>query len=321
MLGRAKDQAKKGACAYQLSGHGRMIKVYVSGYGGTYPLYGPSDIGVESYRPYFAWGWSKFYGVMQASRITGTHKATRDSTGAQLGLWAYIWWNRLPEVWPGAVCPAMNAPEIWQKAVAALVAGDYTRYGKVAIHCGAIGYQWNVTLRGPGLVSLPGIPGGKNRWPNKLWQPSGSWDNTQWIDWELFLPGGQGPFVAQAISDEEINQPASIAEAWDSWDVGSCGQIDTSNWSVENTWPGWHVGPQSAGTNGWAILNAGRHRGSPNVLYADGHVSADAGRAIAVSDLGACPGGSWTGIQAVSWFDYDATYGTMSRILPRRERY
>ena len=89
--------------------------------------------------------------------------------------------------------------------------------------------------------------------------------------------------------------------------------------TVECIVPGVHVGPMSAGTKGWAILNAARHKGSPNILYADGHAAADANRRIGSGDLGSCPAGNWNGLQATSWDDYMAQdFGTMWHIIPQQ---
>ena len=129
-------------------------------------------------------------------------------------------------------------------------------------------------------------------------------------------------YGTQAINPEEIHTPADCAEAWDSWDLDTAPNVAfDASWEVECVLPGWHVGPMSRGTRGWALLNADRHQDGPNILYADGHVASDARRRINPStELGACPAGSWEGLKAVSWNDYRMhTWGTMWHIVPQQE--
>jgi len=84
--------------------------------------------------------------------------------------------------------------------------------------------------------------------------------------------------------------------------------------------PGAHGGPFIR-ANAWAALNASRHAGSPNVLYVDGHVAADATRALTAGDLGACSYGSWAGSKLTSWPDRDPTFGSLNHIAPICEFY
>ena len=89
-------------------------------------------------------------------------------------------------------------------------------------------------------------------------------------------------------------------------------------WDVENLIPGWHVGPQSKYGNGYALLNGARHPESPNILYADGHVSANATKELTASDLGNPPAscGTFQDCLLNSWDDWDDDFGTMHYIVP-----
>ena len=123
---------------------------------------------------------------------------------------------------------------------------------------------------------------------------------------------------------DEIAKAANVAEAFDGWDPHSIPDLNWADpgthgeWSWENIVPGWHVGPQSEHCNGWALLNGARHPESPNVLYADGHVAADATNNVPTGQLSGLPGGaSWEASKVKSWYDFDAVFGTMGHIVPR----
>jgi len=61
------------------------------------------------------------------------------------------------------------------------------------------------------------------------------------------------------------------------------------------------------------------HSGGVNVLYADGHVAADATEELKPSQMGPMPnGGTWKGMKINSWQDYVKTWGTLHHVVPQR---
>lgn len=321
-LAYARGLARKAVCSSNLDTYSVALTMYLAEYSmyppmGAHPAPVPVTAGGAVVPMWYGYGFPKINGVLHANRITGTHKHSNYAIDA------YLW--EADEVWEGAVCAGMDAMRMWQMLDAAADAGRVSYDGKPAMYKAATSYQWNPTLRSPNIPIPVTLPSG--RWPNKLWDPWGTsgWDNVWWIDHVINLPSGS--YVAQAIRPEEIFMPQEIAEAWDSWDHGSAPGVNIqTSWATDNMYPGWHCGPMSRGTNGWALLNAARHPAGPNILYADSHVASDANKEINPSDLGPCPAGSWDGLKAVSWGDYmddpdDDRYdfGTMWHICPRRE--
>ena len=146
----------------------------------------------------------------------------------------------------------------------------------------------------------------------------------------LVYPAGTGnvDYAAQAIRPSEVYNPSRVAEGWDSNDLETTPNINVAApaptcWDIENLAPGWDVGPFNYLTGGIALLNAYRHQGSPVILYADGHVAADATRTINASDLPAAPGswGSWAGLKCTTWSDWDPRWGTLQHIVPNLSYY
>ena len=115
----------------------------------------------------------------------------------------------------------------------------------------------------------------------------------------------------------EIEDPANTAEAFDSMDFECAPNIrfDQNDYGLEKLTPGWHAGPYCDTTGGWAALNGARHPSSPNILYADGHVSADATKVLEPRHMGSAPNGNWSGIRLNSWDDFDPQFGTMRHIV------
>ena len=302
-LARAREMAREVSCKAQLSAFGKALAMYLAR-NDAYPHFGPMGLEVIGAGPEYWEAFPKFWAVLEESGITGTHVTN-------WGVQAYV--LEADEVWEKAFCPSMDAPEILAAADAAVAEGRLPYDGKPSLHRAAIGYQWNVCLRA-------GTPQG--RWPNVLQGMAEARlnDFTRWIEWPLEMVDGSA-YGTQAINPEEIHMPALCAEAWDSWDVGAAPNVDIQTTMLEGVVPGWHVGPMSAGTKGWAILNGARHDCGSNILYADGHVLGDARRKIdPPNDLAACPGGSWEGLQAVSWDDYMVRdFGTMWHIIPQRK--
>lgn len=301
-LARAREMAREVSCKAQLSAFGKSLALYVAR-SDAYPHYGPWGIWVTGAHPMYWNAFPKFWAILEEQGVTGTHETN-------WGVQAYI--LEADEIWEKAFCPSMDAPAILAAADAATDEGRLGYDGKASLHRAAAGYQWNLCLRA-------GTPSG--RWPNKL-QPYDEArlnDYTMWINWILEMVDGTS-YGTQAIRPEEIHNPAVCAEGWDSWDLGTAPNVGIqTSYSVECLVPGWHVGPMSTGTKGWALLNGTRHDSGANILYADGHVLADARRKIDPSkDLADCPAGSWEDLQATSWDDYMDTWGTMWHIIPQQ---
>jgi prepilin-type processing-associated H-X9-DG protein len=302
-LGRALDLARKAVCAGQMNVYGRGSLMYVKEHN-SYP-----PMGDNRFQP---WGWPKFYGVMQAMGLRARRK--------EQGIWDFSEWE-LDECWEKAFCPAMDYVTIIKRADKALPSNAHPLM-KVALHRVAAGYQWNVTLRAAGRAMPPTCESG--RWSTACWPPDlgwPAWDNTGWLGFPIFLVRQSRWYICQAVVPDELPDPAHVAEAWDGMDYETLPHLTWPNgtWSREGLCPGWHVGPQSEGTRGWAVLNGARHPSSPNILYADGHVGADATRQLSPSQMGPMPnGGSWKDMKLNSWEDFLDTWGTMHHIVPER---
>jgi prepilin-type N-terminal cleavage/methylation domain-containing protein/prepilin-type processing-associated H-X9-DG protein len=307
-LGKARDGARRAVCGSQLNSYGQMMNTYVSAYG-SYPKMGAQSTGDPPY--------AKFYAVLKMAGIKPT--SVVDGRAFYDGL-------TFSQIWKSALCPAMDGAGIWQQAAEA---GGYMAQAKSDSAPAAIGYQWNVCLRGA-ENSAPAVPNGRypvnatnigNRW----------WDYKlqQWIWWPLHGADNSW-YVAQAISPEEIFCASACAEAWDSMDLNSVPKAvywgnSGSDWSAcywENLVPGWNVGPQTWDSNGWALLPADRHptgNGSPNILYADGSVRPDATRRLTAQDIPAIASrfGGATEMHLMSWGDYDPNrLGTIFHVVP-----
>ena len=180
-------------------------------------------------------------------------------------------------------------------------------------HPAAIGYQWNVTLRG--------AEGGRP-YPAKLLPSSLTWwDDTLWI-WFIIHLRNDESYLTQATHPNQIGSPSNVAEAWDGMDLGTV-PVRTywNDWNYEGLMAGWHVGPQTVGTDCWVPLPADRHPGgSPNILYADGSARSDARRRLTAGDIPriAARAGGGT-MHLVSWEDFDSTFGTIPHVVPKAE--
>ncbi|HET6427742.1 MAG TPA: hypothetical protein VFJ30_04990, partial [Phycisphaerae bacterium] len=143
--------------------------------------------------------------------------------------------------------------------------------------------------------------------------PNGDW-RWQWVGHSVYLPDGRRAYT-QAVHPDELEDTALKAEAWDSWDVKSAPKVDWWNTIPGlggSITPGWHAGAATVG--GKVMFNALRHDGSPNILYADGHVAADATRPITSAD-GLRP--ELDGLKAVTYEEWDDTFGTFRRLVPQ----
>ncbi|GAF88187.1 unnamed protein product, partial [marine sediment metagenome] len=109
----------------------------------AYPHYAPltrshvSD-GLEVFGdvdPLVAEAFPKFWAVLEELGINGTHVTN-------WGVQAYVW--EADEVWEKALCPSMDAAEVFAAADAAAdTAGGVYYDGKPSLHRAAAGYQWN----------------------------------------------------------------------------------------------------------------------------------------------------------------------------------
>ena len=317
-LGRARDLARKSLCATQLKAYAGAIQAYVTAHG-MYPRLGGDYILGQGGPGAIDVPYTKMYTVMEQSGIT--------VGGRKLNGW-YYYDKLIPEdVWPKALCPAMDPGPIWDQAMNE--AGANVPQNKPSSCLAGVGYQWNVTLRGREWAGRK-MPFG--RFPANLVRLQREYSASEWTTWYLELRDSQ-LYVTQAINPQEIENPSYCAEAWDGMDIDSVHKDaywgnSAIDWDAcdygESLVPGWTVGPQTLGTNGWALLPADRHPGgSPNILYADGSVRADATRRIILEED--IPGidarlGANREIHLISWDDYEPElYGTIPHLLPRRK--
>jgi len=221
-----------------------------------------------------------------------------------------VYFGQVDQIWSGALCPAVDAEEIvdkWAKPLGA----------KSALHPATVAYSWNPALRS----KTPAQDGDGNWLLTRMpaaYVVGNEIDALNWtkgIDVRLFRPDGTA-CAAQAVNRAEIDDPAHVAEAWDSCDLDTTPDPGAlvGDARGENLLPGWHCGPQSADANGWAMLNGARHPSSPNILYADGSVRSDAGRRLTAAEVG----NKWANVRANSWDDWDDQLGTIHHLLPRR---
>jgi prepilin-type processing-associated H-X9-DG protein len=229
-------------------------------------------------------------------------------------------------LWDGGVCPAMDTgPLVTTARSAAWETGINS--SKVSRHLEAIGYQWNSCMRG--TTSCGGACGytppcgyiGRSCPGLEDWtiHPRDTWES----DTLLSLPDGSSGWNAQAVRPDEVESAQTKAEAWDTFDLDTTPGIPfsqyTDNWMIEHSMPGWHIGPFTDGTNGRVLFNAGRHQGSPNILYADGHVSADATNTDIINNA-AISGVVGPTAKVTSYTDFDPTWGNLNRIAPKLTR-
>jgi prepilin-type processing-associated H-X9-DG protein len=318
-LSRAKALAKKSMCAQQLHSLGSAGAMYVSLYD-SYPFDCVPGISIVNGPGYdYECYWPKVYGIFGVTNVKGTQKTN-------FGTWAYL--QEPDEIVASgmgiALCPGMDAKAIWTyNRDKCFNTPDGFHEGKPEFHKGAIGYQWNTALRSA-VPNRSYYHCGVGRWNPRVESYQGHatilWSRT---DINLYVPTDsdmldwQNGWVCQAVRPDEIRSAGTVAEAWDSHDMATTPGIVKSwpTWWTENLIPGGHAGPFSRG-NAWAALNGLRHSGSPNILYADGHVSADATRPLKPADLGSCSYGSWNDATLTSWPDRDPKFGSLNHIAP-----
>ena len=326
-LNRAKDIARKAACSALMQQHGRGVAIYVSG-NNSYPNFTPREDGGSPpggypggrYMPippydsmipnklYVSEGIPKFYGVIESEGIKGY----------PTNWGGYYYYCAVDKIWKGAFCPAMNAPAI---LAAANKAGNFGFNGNYLFwewfHQWGVGFQWSLFLRAKAVWALRGSDGTMaDRYPPTLY-PGYTWDLWQWGTGATGLMNGKY-YWTQAVNPEEIQIPAECAEAYDTWDLESTPGIPwlTSLQSRGGLTPGWYMGYASSG--GHVLFNGYRHRGCANILYADGHISSDAGDPWDPS--GMAP--EYAGMKAYTYHDFDPNlWGSIDRMVPRKEFY
>jgi prepilin-type processing-associated H-X9-DG protein len=172
-------------------------------------------------------------------------------------------------------------------------------------------YQWNVDLR---------TLAGGHRTSNKLKPTSPDPQNYaaywQWIGGQVKPPNETTWYYTQAIAPEELAQPAMVMESSDGWDLRTAPKI---NWLADPgrgmLTPGISVGPYI--NNGRVLYNGFRHKAPPNVLYADGHVKADATKVVdALAELGS----DFEGASIYTYPDWNDVWGNLEHVVPRLEK-
>ena len=317
-LTRARDMAKKALCSTTISNHGKSMAMYVSAYD-AYPILSPWPWMTPKLRLLSegqptgeVLGWPTFYGLLEMNDLRGSVRTT-------WGMWYYG--APVDQIWDGCLCPAMDAPSIWMAQDNAASLDGEPSYGgspltMMSYHQWAVGYQFNHYLRSA-------VPIG--RYPNRPGPLAQGEENVstwcyQWIMGHLNLRNGESYYI-QAVNDEELGQAAQVAQAWDGWDLES---LPAVNWMTEtqsrgSMTPGWHSGPPSWGTK--VIFNAYRHKGCPNILYSDGHVSSDANMVFDPEEeelVDYDP--TYAGLQATTYSHFnEMLWGNVDRVIPMAE--
>ena len=313
-MGRAREMARKSVCKTRMKNCGTAVTTFVNERG-NYPNLGGRNAPRDT--------WPKFNEVMQAMGIPPTSMTNKFPE------YQYSMPNELPDA---ALCPSMDLGAMWSFLGRTLWEAGRDVETKACRFQNAIAFQWNVCLRGPGGANA-WIPLGRvypSAWRVDDYFSSydDGWDNTSQTDTWLRLP--EGIYVAQAVRSSEVENPANCAEAWDSFDPDTIMDMARppgdpkllklgTNYLMEHWIPGGHWGPATTDASGWAVLNGRRHKGSPNILYADGSVREDATRLLMPSDL---PQWQYSGLDRawlVSWPDKDPFWGSMKHIVPRAE--
>ncbi len=326
MLGRARDLAKRAVCSANMHNLGTILQAYAAEHK-SYPHMSPW---VWRSSPMMMWddgsfsheldGWPKIYGLLEFNGFKGTRKTA-------WGNWYYG--GPINQIWPGAMCPSMDVPLVYEISNNAGNNGFWanTMYW-IQYHPWAMSYQWNPMMRAktkqsPFRYVLRLHPLDREREPD-MWQ---------WPQPVAFLPPPRDDttWVSHAISPAELESPVRTAEAWDTWDPECLPNLNADapggqrGWWGNTTWhgsqfvPGWQAGMTRAGATG--LLNGHRHRGSPNILYADGGVRADATKRVDPLSAGFwVPSGAveadYVGAVANTWPDWNETYGTYHHLVP-----
>ena len=333
-LNRAKEIARKTVCSSTLGEQGKGVAIYVSQHG-SYPHFTPwpydtgpgppngPHVGVMALlAPYngiitgqnWIYGWPKLYGILDASGIKGY----------PTNWGGYYYSTPIERIWKGCFCPSMNAPAM---LAAANNAGKFGYGGNYLFwtwfHQWAVGYQWSVNLRAkfPGDSGYVGGPC-PGRFPPKLTSYGAAnppWDMWQWNAGRIYLVGKPDPYFAQAVNPDEIQGTMECIEATETWDMESTPGFNylTTISAMGQMTPGWFIGLPQSGCR--VLFNGYRHKGSPNILYADSHVASDANRDIDPVNDG-FTGANYAGMKATTYNYFDSTlWGNVDRLAPRRE--
>ena len=312
VLSRAKAIARKAVCASNISNHGRSVLTYSTQYD-SYPFMCQRTMGgwgaisqgaIGGANP--AHGWPKFYGLMQINRMKRSA-----NVAASWGLNYYYMSNaRLADMWPGSVCPAQD----WVQTVMASIQTPPAVHPItwMQMHKYAMGYEWNQYL----TAAVPYTMGGINRFPRNPvrtasdWSEYGTYDLWQWISRARTMPDGTLG-AQQSVSPAEVDHPADVAEAWDSWDLGSTPGVAwaSGETAASRMDPGWASGVPRLGD--YVAFNGYRHSGACNILYADGHVASDAETDMPASKLT----GNLVGAKILTWSGLDSDWGHLNKIF------
>ena len=305
-MGRAREMTRKAVCSAQMHNHGVGVASYIAGYQ-SYPHFAPWPWMTNKQGTMMRYedggfddglnGWPKFYGVLEANGIAGSKKTT-------WGNWYYD--GPIDTIWPPGLCPNMDAVKILEHANHA---GNFDYDGNwlywVWFHKWAVGYQWSPFLRAT-------TPNGRDPAVLKREDEDDTW-LYQWV--MPYVKLNDVWYCTQATNPDQVENTANTAEAWDSWDIESTPSINW--WSQKTSYgaitPGWHGGV--AMSNRRAMFNSWRHKGSPNILYADGTVKADA--TYRVDPVAQGLPAEYSGIWANSWQDFDPVWGNYNHLLPR----
>jgi prepilin-type N-terminal cleavage/methylation domain-containing protein len=306
---RARELAQRAVCATNMSNLGKLLQGYSAEYN-SYPHFSPW---VWQSSPQMMWedgsftheldGWPEIYGLLEFNGIKGTRKTA-------WGNWYYG--NPINQIWSGATCASVDLPKILDLANKSGNDGfNSNPMYWVWYHPWAASFQWNAMTRA--RTKQPPY-----RYKVNLheldWQTEP--DMWQWTQPWAFLKVGTNPWVSHAISPSEVMSPARVAEAWDGFDPESAPNIDWGGDTVgigAQFLPGWSPGTTHAGST--VIVNGYRHKGSPNILYSDASVRADARHAVDPVGLGMA--GRYAGATAQTWEYDDDKLGTYFHLVPR----
>ena len=284
-LERVRELARKAVCKTRLHHFGVAGATYVSEYG-TYPNLGGGNAPRAT--------WPKFNGILEMMEFPPTGRP------GGMADYQYSFPNEIPKA---ALCPSLDLAEMWAFLDSTLSESGRDVERKACRFKAGMAYQWSFCLRGPGSVNA-WIPTG--RWLPGAWKCTGYW----------------GSYTSGWDNTNQTDNPSMCAEAWDSFDPDTIPGVKEgtirygTDWSMEHWPPGMHFGPATTDASGWVGLNAARHAGSPNILYAEGSVHSDATRMLKPSDL---PGWQYGGLDRArlcSWPEYYPVWGSMKRIVP-----
>ena len=288
-LSKAREQAKAAVCGSRLRSFGQASALYQFEFGtfapcdpwALMPFQPPNapetprrsaDEPRERVDP--AHGWLVLYGLRIKPDLRGA------SAMDVFEPWeAYPYGFRMQSVvtpedlWEGFFCPSQNRRNTMSEDSPELDA-THSHEGYPVIYKYASGYIVNRMLRSP----APDLhTGGSVRAPRNLSPPPAG---NIFGSCYAYVDAGEGmkAYVAQAVSDDELDAPAEAMYLCDSLDYHA-GRPNTDTLAPFDG-PGayasagmWYL--QRGDEPPLALLLGARHLGKANVLYADSHVSSD----------------------------------------------